>query len=464
MEIRKIIKEISGFKFMINSLNILSSPGRRLLYDLPFINNEIDLKNVMIENQFMFKLINSESNDSVISKLSHKLSEVRDIENTIKLLANGIVLNDIYLFEIKGFALIAETVRSIMEQLKLNFIKIPELESVVNILDPENKRIPYFYIYDSYSEKLAKIREEIKLKQKDKSCEEELVKLLTESEDLETEIRIDLSKQLRVYADDLATALYEIARLDILLAKALLAKKYNLVQPQISDNNIWNIKGMKNPEIDEILQKKGKFFQAVDIEIFQNPTVITGANMTGKSVILKTVALIQFLAQFGFFVPADSAEITLVNDIFLLIGDGQDEMSGLSSFAAEMMKIDEVVRTSKTDENILVLIDEPARTTNPDEGQAIVCGIIQFLQKRNIASLITTHYTLKIDCRNLRVKGIAEDSFSEITSSNINDYVDYSLEEMTSDISVPHEALRIAEILGVDKDLIIEINKQIKKK
>ena len=102
----------------------------------------------------------------------------------------------------------------------------------------------------------------------------------------------------------------------------------------------------------------------------------------------------------------------------------------------------------------LVLIDEPARTTNPKEGNAIVCGIVDFLKQYKVRSLITTHYSMDMNCRKLRVKGFTPHGSKEkITVQNINSYIDYSLEE-TNETEVPHEAIKIAEIIGVDRELL----------
>jgi DNA mismatch repair ATPase MutS len=109
-----------------------------------------------------------------------------------------------------------------------------------------------------------------------------------------------------------------------------------------------------------------------------------------------------------------------------------------------------------------VLIDELARTTNPTEGRAIVSAVANYLDGCNVKAVITTHYSgLSTQCRKLRVKGFIEDSKdATITVKNIGDYIDYSLID-DDGANVPHEALRIAQILGVDDDIISEARKQL---
>ena len=220
---------------------------------------------------------------------------------------------------------------------------------------------------------------------------------------------------------------------------------------------------MFHPQVAFALSQHGKSFQRIDIKIPAQPTLITGANMAGKSVLLKTVALIQTMAQFGFYVPAASAKIVPVEEIFISAGDGQDEMNGLSSFASEMLRINQTVTAIKKGTKALVLIDELARTTNPAEGKAIVCGMLDFLIENAVRALITTHYSIHLPCRKLRVKGFIElESNPKIDSKNINNYIDYSLEE-TTDNEVPHEAVKIAEIIGVDDDILERTKKYLKK-
>ena len=176
--------------------------------------------------------------------------------------------------------------------------------------------------------------------------------------------------------------------------------------------------------------------------------------MAGKTVLLKSVGLLQLMYQFGFPVPASSAGIVPVDDVVFCIGDEQNEMKGLSSYASEITRISEILRRSES-ERLMVLIDEPARTTNPIEGKALVQSLVSIMETRNSITMITTHYSqLGTACRRLRVKGFVETmSDIPVSAQNINDFIDYSLVPDDSD-EVPHEALRIAELLDCYPALI----------
>ena len=209
-----------------------------------------------------------------------------------------------------------------------------------------------------------------------------------------------------------------------------------------------------NPRLKQHNEATGLRYQPVDISLTDGVTFITGANMAGKTVLLKSVGLAQLMYQFGFPVPADSCSMQVVDDVVFCIGDEQNEMNGLSSFASEITRISEILYRSQ-EEHLLVLIDEPARTTNPIEGKALVQSLASIMDKRDSITLITTHYSqLGLDCRRLRVMGFLEDLVDmPLTAQNINRFIDYSLVEDDSD-EVPHEALRIAEMLECHPDLL----------
>ena len=164
--------------------------------------------------------------------------------------------------------------------------------------------------------------------------------------------------------------------------------------------------------------------------------------MGGKTVVLKTLTLCQYLFQFGFGIPATSAHLDVKSHIFFCIGDEQSVEKGLSSFAAEMKNIDAVIKASRNERKLLALIDEPARTTNPTEGAALVAALLKVLADADMSLLLTTHYDIEPgDARCLRVKGFD------------NGVMNYSLVEV-HDGEVPHEALNIAQALDIDPQWI----------
>ncbi|MEI7595775.1 MAG: DNA mismatch repair protein MutS [Bacteroidota bacterium] len=454
LQIKNIIDLVKGFRFIIESLDLKSSLGRRHLLSLPFIT---DPKILVSEFNTIADFINADSD--IIDTISIKLSQIRDIQGTIKNLNNAATLDDIELFEIKHFSLLACEIKKLLEKLKIKTIVLPYLDELVNILDPEKQRLAHFYIYSLYSDELASLRHKYNMQKEEKSELAEATRL--KSIEKEDEIRQRLSIQLFEYANSLFVALEQIAYLDVVIAKAKLAETLNLCKPKIaSDTSIY--KSLFNPQVKEILQKENKQFQAIDITLYRSPCLITGANMGGKTVLLKTVALAQYMFQFGFYIPAAKADIVPVDLVMLSMSDEQSELNGLSSYAAEILNLNDIINAIKSDKKVLVLIDELARTTNPEEGKAIVNATLDIFEIYKVRSLITSHYSgLKTNCRKLKVKGLDLKTIKDIiTVENINKFMDYSLEENKLD-EKSNEALNIAKILGVDNELILNAEKYL---
>lgn len=465
MTFKSFLDTPCGLRYMFDTLELQSPCGRKLLLESRMMRDikEIEksytglgeVSRVLVEGE-KAGLWNG-GYTAAGEKIAEKLGCVRDISGTLCRAEAGAVLDDIELFEIKYLAMVSEEVGGMLSQTGLKEIALPGLKQVVELLDPDGLRISSFYVYDSYSPELKELR--IRIRQlnavqeragsedatgKKEAVQAELQQLILQMGELEAEIRRELSGKLKGKAGELLFALQELARLDILLAKALQVKRMGLCFPEIGKAGRTVYKGLFHPQIKAVLKGKGKQFTPIDLAFGLEPVTIIGANMGGKTVVLKMVALSQLLFQFGFGVPAQSACIDIKNNVMLCVGDEQNELAGLSSFAAEIKAIDQVLREVKRGMRILALIDEPARTTNPVEGTALVSALLKVLHRKEVSVLLTTHYNVEGDFyRRLRVKGLAEG------------IMDYRLEEAPEG-AIPHEAVGIAESLGIDREWLGE--------
>ncbi len=446
---REVVAHTNGLQFLMEDLDLRSPMGRRYLLDSKMMCNE---EEIAAELTLVDRTVEAiEVNPNLISKIQNKLAQLRDIRGSVNNLIGNLVLDDVELFEIKVFSLVVQEIEELQKEGKQNILAVPDVSQLIRLLDPQNTKIPSFYIYDNYSLELAEARKELKLA---KSKNADLEAFFTKMKKIEGIVREELCTKISQYGNDLANALNQLAHLDLLIAKAVQVRKWSLNKAEISKGkNLYT--GMFNPMIKNELANQNKEYQAIDIDLEQSVCLITGANMAGKTVVLKTLALCQYLFQFGFFVPAKSAQISIVDKVMISVGDEQSELNGLSSFASEMLNVSHMVKDSKNQNNALILIDELARTTNPVEGLAIVNAVADIFYQGKIKSVITTHYSgLKSKFRKLRVKGLDKDlGANVITHKNINSYMDYSLVEDLEG-EVPHEALRIASLLGIDKEII----------
>lgn len=452
VKIKDITSIEQGFRYMVDNLEIQSAPGRRMLLNTAFCINPSQLQDYFDHIEQCLHWINSASSTQ-LQQIQVKLSQVNDIERTLANLANAATLDDIELFEIKQFSLLALDVNELLVEIKYSLpFDIPDLTDAFRILDPENQRIPHFYIYPTYDTELAHLRRKMELKSPEDK--EEWAELFSRCAEKEDQIRQQLSHQLVEHASSLLLAFNALAQLDILLAKTLLALKFNLCKPKI-DSTSTAYFGLINPWVQSLLATESKEFQALSIELKAAPCLITGANMGGKTVLLKTLATAQYLFQFGFFIPAQKAQIMPVEEVVCSMGDQQSTVQGLSSFAAEMLVIDKMIRLASSSKHILALIDEPARTTNPSEGKALVQAILDELNSLKIISVVTTHYSIPdsgID--RWQVKGLKIDQLpADLKPADLTLYMDYTLIKPSGD-NMPAEGLKVASLLGVNKHLL----------
>ena len=428
-----------GLRYMYDSLCIMSSCGRKMLLSSDMMTTKSDIE------AYYGRLNDIYKHDC--SKIAHKLMYLKDIHNTLSRLSDGSTLDDIELFEVKHLAILSSQIRNMLTEQNIAAITLPQLDKVVEILDPDKLNIPSFYIYDSYNEALREVRKQMKAiqAQGDDIAEDkrqELAMLLQRHADLELQVREQLSQQLLAYVAPLTDTLDNLSCLDILIAKAEQIRQMNLCIPRIEEEEYTLYNNMFHPQVKAHLAEQGKAFMPVDITYEHTPVTIIGANMGGKSVVLKSLALNQLLAQYGFGVAADHCNINPVEEIALCIGDEQSIVKGVSSFAGEILAIDAVIKKIRAGRKLLALIDEPARTTNPVEGTALVEGLLEVIDHCNGAFILTTHYNIENnDVRRYRVKGLN------------NGQMDYTLEE-THCGDVPHEAIAIAESLGIDSQWI----------
>ncbi len=447
------LKSIPGLQFVYDNLSLLSAPGRKAMLYQPFSSDIGVLQHLWSDIDAMLRCLSDDSLQQHVVEYEHALMQLHDISATVQSLSSHIQLNEVELFELKKFAMLVAKLQSAVSNLGLStIISLPELSTVFSILDPDNTGVPSFYIYDSYDSRLPHLRAQIRQLQQS-TDNPELASLFAMQETVQQQVIALLQQKLFPYADALDEALSKAAYADVLLAKAKLALSWHLVAPCVVADGI-AYQQLVNPRLQHRNAELGLRYQAVDISVSQGVCVVTGANMSGKTVLLKSMAVAQIMAQCGLYAPASGASIVLVDDVVMCIGDEQNELNGLSSYASEIMKISDVVSRSEH-EQLLILVDEPARTTNPVEGRAIVCAIVDVLRHRNSITVLTTHYGgVGVNCRCLRVRGFVEGLDNiPLSPSNINRFMDYTL--LPDDCGeTPHEALRIASLLGCDSMLI----------
>ena len=471
-------KQQIGLQYALETLHGCSPFGqekiRRLRFYTPAERAELEEELYNVQQA----ADHAEELKGVYDKICILLCQMKDIRNSIRRCRDGEVPDHVELFEIKGYLQRLESLLPLYQQISdtapLRGLAFHDPKPALDILDPDNTRSRGFYIPDSMTEKLRQIRrskkelEEKLHEAKTDAQKDELrlqrTRICAEEESEETKIRRDMGARLAPLAEAMLADAESAGRLDFIIQKALFAVRYGGVMPHITDGTL-ELTEMVNPELCDLLSEQGRSFVPVSISLDRGATVITGANMGGKSVAMKTVALNVLLMQAGFLVCAKEAKMPLFESVLMLFEDMQSIQSGLSGFGSEIVQFQKALAQVEQGYS-LFLLDEFARGTNPDEGAVIVQAVTKYLNGVNAISLLTTHYDKVADCgkahyqiiglrdidpeairRELAVSG--EDGIRVIAR-----HMNYGLYRVEGRSDCPRDALNICRMLSLNPEIL----------
>ena len=553
----------------------------------------------------MLKQVNKspEQINLIGSILSH-FEDIRSIVNAVR--ERALEMHEIY--QIKHFIYFYRNLFSQIKN-SSNIIKNIDFEVLYDLLDIDGQNSPTFYLSEKYSEKFAalkikftdimseisqkmteytekiikelnitKFEETVTISQKNQTLLNKLIDskyfyisdenfanitlklkktdvilaLEKESVEIDKELEIEaqnirniLSQTIFEFSDKLQNALIDISYFDLLFSKAIFAKNYNCVIPEIilqvtndkrqvtndlvgthlccppsivkseisatefvgthlccppsmvkSEISATEFVGthlccppsMMKSEISATertsafptalnltnsfnillkteLSKKDIKYQNINLNIHNKVNIITGSNMGGKSTILKTIGQIAMMTKLGLPLPAEKVSIRLFDNVFFSGPATAEDRSDLSSFGMEVFALQNVLQTKGQN---LFLLDEFGRGTNPAEGQALFHSVLKYFSNHTETILISaTHFSLPTDIQNLshfQMIGLKKDYINELKSNPnlslieklklINKYMNYQPIEVEKNEDIPKSALLIAEILGLEKEIV----------
>ncbi|MEO5999138.1 MAG: DNA mismatch repair protein MutS [Chitinophagaceae bacterium] len=283
---------------------------------------------------------------------------------------------------------------------------------------------------------------------------------------LEMEIRLyeALLNELQDYLAPIQINGNTLAVIDCLLCFANNAIRFNYKRPQLHEEDELVLKGGRHPVIERNLPVSETYITN-DIELnksSQQIIILTGPNMSGKSALLRQVALITLMAHAGSFVPADEAMIPLTDKIFTRVGANDNLSGGESTFMVEMNETASIIN-NLTDRS-LVLLDEIGRGTSTYDGISIAWSIVEFLYKSIHApkTLFATHYHELNELENKfpRVKNY------HITNKEVGNKIIF-LRKLAPGGSTHSFGIHVAKMAGMPPSLVEranEILKQLEKK
>ncbi|MEO6050077.1 MAG: DNA mismatch repair protein MutS, partial [Pyrinomonadaceae bacterium] len=395
--LRFVMKDVSDLERLIGRLNLGTATPRdlvalrRSIGQAPLINETLsDAKSLLLQ---------------VLAENIFELPEIRDLidrsisdEPPVNASDGGVIRAgfDNELDELRGISTSAKQIIAAFEEKERDRTGISNLKIRFNNV--------FGYYIEISKGNISKVPDDYERRQTLANAERYATPQLKEweekvlgAEERILQIETDLFQQVRATVCAETRKLQSTARafstLDALCALAETAARRNFVCPVLHDGDEIEIKSGRHPVVEASL---GSSFIPNDIRM-NNSTdrllVITGANMGGKSTVLRQIAIIQVLAQIGSFVPATSARLPILDRIWTRVGASDDLASGRSTFMVEMTETAAILHNSTP--KSLILLDEIGRGTSTFDGLSIAWAVAEYLHnspEHSAKTLFATHY------------------------------------------------------------------------
>ena len=252
---------------------------------------------------------------------------------------------------------------------------------------------------DTYIRKQTISNAERYITEEIKSYEDKIINSRTKIAEIEYTILKNLSSYIKNFKKIFIELSNILAYIDIIISFTIVSMENGYVKPLFNNNGIYDIKKGRHPVVEKLIGDQ--IFVSNDI-YFDNKErfiILTGPNMSGKSTYMKQIALISIMAQIGCFVPADYANISIVDKVLTRIGASDDIITGQSTFMVEMSEVAGIINSATP--NSLIILDEVGRGTSTYDGLAIASSISKYIVENiNAKTIFATHYHELTDLEN----------------------------------------------------------------
>lgn len=252
---------------------------------------------------------------------------------------------------------------------------------------------------DTYIRKQTISNAERYITEEIKSYEDKIINSRTKIAEIEYAILKNLSSYIKNFKKIFIELSNILAYIDIIISFTIVSMENGYVKPLFNNNGIYDIKKGRHPVVEKLIGDQ--IFVSNDI-YFDNKErfiILTGPNMSGKSTYMKQIALISIMAQIGCFVPADYANISIVDKVLTRIGASDDIITGQSTFMVEMSEVASIINSATP--NSLIILDEVGRGTSTYDGLAIASSISKYIVENiNAKTIFATHYHELTDLEN----------------------------------------------------------------
>ncbi len=390
-EITKILKLISDLERLISRVNYGNANARDLialknsLLFVPKLQEKLTrLNSSLIQNLSLFP------NTNEITKLIQK--SIKE-EPPISLREGNLIQLD-YNEELKKLHNIKKNGKQIIHEIEE---REKQKTGIKNLKISYNKVFGYFLevsksyyhlVPEHYIRKQTRVNSERYITEELKEQESLILGAQEKIETLEYNLFIEITKKVSDFTSQIQETAEKLAQIDVLCSFATVATENNYIKPKITEASLIKLNESRHPVVEQI----EKYYVANDIIIDNSEImIITGPNMSGKSSIMRQVALNILMAQIGSFIACSNAEIGIVDKIFTRIGAYDDLTMGQSTFMVEMNETANILNNSTS--KSLIILDEIGRGTSTFDGVSIAWSVIEYIYHHIKAkTLFATHY------------------------------------------------------------------------
>lgn len=386
IHLKNSIEKLPILKDTINSSS--ASMLKEYIKDLDDLN---DLYNLVNESILEEPSITLKDGNIIKSDFNEELKELRNISK------NGAYM----IKEIEN----EEREKTGVKSLKIGFNKV-----FGYFIEITKANLNTAKIDESYIRKQTLSNAERFITPKLKEIEDKILNAEEKIKSLEYEIFVNIRNEIYKNIDRTQKVSKTIANIDVFVSLATVAYINNYVRPNINEDDKLDIKNGRHPVVENIVGEENFVPNDTYLNTGENIiNIITGPNMAGKSTYMRQTAVIALMAHIGSFVPAEYANIPILDRIFTRVGASDDLSQGQSTFMVEMSEVSHILKNA-TDKS-LVILDEIGRGTSTYDGISLAWSIVEYIQSKiKCKTLFATHYHELTDLEN---------EFSEVKNYSI---------------------------------------------
>ncbi|KUK73473.1 MAG: DNA mismatch repair protein MutS [Clostridiales bacterium 38_11] len=278
------------------------------------------------------------------------------------------------------------------------------------------------------------------------------VKILSAESRIE-KLEFDLFNNIRTFIKNQVMRIQKtadmVATVDAINSLCIVAVKNRYKRPKMNTDGIISIVDGRHPVVEKVLKNESfipnSTYMDNELERF---SIVTGPNMAGKSTYMRQIALIVILAHIGSFVPAEGADIAMIDKVFSRVGASDDLSSGQSTFMVEMSEVSNIIKNATQDS--LIILDEIGRGTSTHDGLSIAWAVTEYIsQKIKAKTLFATHYHELSELEG-KIEGIS--NYKILIKESGDDII--FLRKISKGSIDKSFGIQVARLAGIPNDLI----------